>query len=209
MSTPHDNHQFVAHADDHLLDRLIDCELSEPERRALLLRLEAEQDGWRRCALAFLELQTWRQALAPLAKPSPTVTRPEAIAPQARRRRLARRYGVRAAGLAASLAAAFALGWAMHSGPAHNPQAGETAAVEPPAPLASGPPSSVPAESAVQSATPSAQPAELGVVLRKLEQRGYRAETQKRLISMPTKDGRKLDVPVQEIRLRYIGGRTY
>lgn len=49
--------------DPQRLDLLVDGELSEPERRQLLMRLDQEPDGWRRCALAFLEAQSWRGAL--------------------------------------------------------------------------------------------------------------------------------------------------
>ncbi len=45
------------------IDRLVDGELSDPDRRALLLRLETEPGGWRACALAFLEAQTWDEAI--------------------------------------------------------------------------------------------------------------------------------------------------
>lgn len=56
-------------ADLEQLDRLVDGELSETERRRVLSGLDAAPDGWRRCALAFLEAQTWRQACRdPLAK---------------------------------------------------------------------------------------------------------------------------------------------
>lgn len=51
---------------DALLDRLVDDELSEPQRQRLLLRLEAEVDGWRRCALRFLEAQAFRRAMKEL-----------------------------------------------------------------------------------------------------------------------------------------------
>ena len=47
--------------DQQLLDRLIDDELTPEARRDLLLRLEHETGGWRRCALAFLEAQSWGQ----------------------------------------------------------------------------------------------------------------------------------------------------
>lgn len=47
--------------DQQLLDRLIDGELSPEARRDLLLRLEHESGGWRRCAMAFLEAQSWGQ----------------------------------------------------------------------------------------------------------------------------------------------------
>jgi hypothetical protein len=50
---------------DAWLDRLVDGEVAEPQRRALLSRLEQSPDGWRHCALAFLEAQAWREALEP------------------------------------------------------------------------------------------------------------------------------------------------
>ena len=49
--------------DDILFDRLVDGELSGGERRALLESLDARPQGWRRCALAFLEAQSWRKEL--------------------------------------------------------------------------------------------------------------------------------------------------
>src|SRR5260370_8705607 len=67
-----------------LIDRLVDGELGEAERRELLLRLESNPDGWRRCALAFIEAQefgraavAWTREHAPACDPTP---RP-AIAP--------------------------------------------------------------------------------------------------------------------------------
>lgn len=48
---------------DNHFDKLVDGELSEEERRDLLLQLENEPGGWRRCALAFLEAQCWKQSL--------------------------------------------------------------------------------------------------------------------------------------------------
>ena len=58
MNTPDENLRF---------DRLVDGELNEEERRNLLTGLDNEPDGWRRCALAFLESQCWRQSLGALA----------------------------------------------------------------------------------------------------------------------------------------------
>jgi hypothetical protein len=59
------------------LDRLVDGELSETDRRDLLLQLEREPEGWRRCALAFLEAQCWRQELGLMARsPERTSTQP-------------------------------------------------------------------------------------------------------------------------------------
>jgi hypothetical protein len=47
--------------DDVLFDRLVDGELSSAERRRLLASLDESPDGWRRCALAFLEAQFWAE----------------------------------------------------------------------------------------------------------------------------------------------------
>ena len=58
------------------LDRLVDGELSADERRRLLETLETTPDGWRDCALAFLESQSLRQQLSELASdfsPKPAV----------------------------------------------------------------------------------------------------------------------------------------
>ena len=76
MKPGNDNRQARDGLDERLLDRLVDGELADDERRELLLQLEKNPDGWRRCALAFLEAQTWRQALAPVAD-LVWVTRPE------------------------------------------------------------------------------------------------------------------------------------
>lgn len=46
-----------------MLDRLVDGELPADARRELLAALDSERDGWRRCALAFIEAQTWRRGL--------------------------------------------------------------------------------------------------------------------------------------------------
>lgn len=52
--------------DDTRLDLLVDGELNEPDRRELLAGLDDEPGGWRRCALAFLEAQSWRHEMPAL-----------------------------------------------------------------------------------------------------------------------------------------------
>jgi len=70
------------------LDLLVDGELSAQQRRGLLKRLDETPGGWRRCALAFLEAQSWRESLGavggeltseqpPQAPPSPPRPREE------------------------------------------------------------------------------------------------------------------------------------
>ncbi|MCC6492988.1 MAG: hypothetical protein IT424_08200 [Pirellulales bacterium] len=105
------------HITDALLDRLVDGELSDEERRELLLTLDLQGDSWRRCALAFIEAQVWRQGLRqsvgataearPQGALAPRTVPPVAAVDGEDRRRW------RAAGwlaIAASLVAAFGLG---------------------------------------------------------------------------------------------------
>jgi hypothetical protein len=54
--------------DDSMFDRLVDGELSPGERRELLTSLDEQPDGWRRCALSFLEAQSWRESLGQLVR---------------------------------------------------------------------------------------------------------------------------------------------
>ncbi len=51
-----------------LLDRLVDGELSEAAYRQTLDRLDETPDGWRRCAISFLEQQALRRELMQLLK---------------------------------------------------------------------------------------------------------------------------------------------
>jgi hypothetical protein len=50
-----------------VLDRLVDGELGPSQRRELLAALDDEPGAWRRCALAFLEAQSWRRGCRQLA----------------------------------------------------------------------------------------------------------------------------------------------
>ena len=61
-----------------LIDRLVDGELSGDERRHLLASLEAQPDGWRRCALAFVEA-TWRGAMGSLLQGNAAPVEPKLL----------------------------------------------------------------------------------------------------------------------------------
>jgi len=54
--------------DDRELDDLVDGSLTEDQRTVLLLKLDEAPQGWKRCALAFLEAQTFRDALTPFGR---------------------------------------------------------------------------------------------------------------------------------------------
>ena len=212
MNLPMD-HEPLSPAEDRLLDRLVDGELGEVERRELLLRLENEPGGWRRCALAFLEAQTWREAIGPLAIPTQAAARPVMLPARPCRNGRAWRPVARLTGLAAGLAAACLLGWALRGGPLGTESStpvGQGTVSAPAAPLElSG---SASPNLATRKSGPLNQEeslAGLDPVVKRWEQRGYRADTQKRLLSIETKDGQALNVPVNEIRLRYVGGHIY
>ncbi len=72
-------HDFNFNAEDQRrIDLLVDGELPSEERRDLLNRFEQEPAGWRQCALAFLEAQSWSGDLRallkePAPKPTPAV----------------------------------------------------------------------------------------------------------------------------------------
>src|SRR3954453_22699968 len=80
------NEQFQN--DDILFDRLVDGELSTAERRELLALLDKRPEGWRKCALAFLEAQAWKKDFQSLtAKPATRAAAASMIAPKANSQR--------------------------------------------------------------------------------------------------------------------------
>ncbi len=97
--------------DNVLFDRLADGELADDERHELLSSLDGRTDGWRQCALALLEAQTWRKEFKTFIQQEapPTVVQVEAAMPS----RLPARP-VRWLALAASTLLAFGLGWRLH-----------------------------------------------------------------------------------------------
>ena len=52
------------------LDLLVDGELPEDRRTELLRQLDQSADGWKHCALRFLETQSWQSALTKTSAPS-------------------------------------------------------------------------------------------------------------------------------------------
>lgn len=185
--TPRDDEPTIAES----LDRLVDGELDDEARRDLLARFESEPGGWRRCALAFLEAQSWRRAMAAHAA-APAV--PAIVSPPRPRIGpwLAR---------AATLLLAFGLGWAMRPAPAPR-------AIVAPPPIAMPAPSPIRPTPRVAEA-PSDRPASPpGYVQGLLERGGYRVEQRTLLVPAATKDGRRFAVPVEQVKLRFVGNRA-
>lgn len=93
-------HDDMPPIDDQQFDLLADGELSESERRDLLSALDGTADGWRRCALAFLEAQTWKEQMPSISGDRASEPRlPPAVRP--------RRFGGRVWGTLAAMAASF------------------------------------------------------------------------------------------------------
>ena len=108
----------MTHSDDNLVfDRLADGELSASERQELLSSLDSRTDGWRRCALALLEAQTWRSEFKSFVteKVPPSVVRVAETAPTSLPARPLGATSDKWLALAASALVAFGLGWSMRS----------------------------------------------------------------------------------------------
>ncbi len=137
MDSPPEDRGGSPPVDPALLDRLVDGELADGERRQLLEHLERTPGAWRQCALAFLEAQCWRESLGTwrshVAEAVPAGIARPLSAPV---RRLGRWESL--AALAASVLAAAVLGWMVGAGawpstsPAPIPLAGTSAAIAPP-----------------------------------------------------------------------------
>jgi hypothetical protein len=111
---------------DAFLDRIVDGWLTPTQFREAIDRLEREPGGWKRCALAFLEAQCWRESFWSMEDTS--VASPGRIAAAARpttapasRSRARWSQIAAAAGIAAI---SFVLGWRIH--PDRTPLTGPT-----------------------------------------------------------------------------------
>lgn len=105
--------------DDAVWDRLVDGELPDDERRALIASLDDRPDGWRRCALAFLESQALREGLRAYVAVPATGLAPATIPPPAIDKQPAEpaapsesvpRHALNWLAVAATVAVAFGLG---------------------------------------------------------------------------------------------------
>jgi len=203
------------------LDRLVDGELAPAERAELLAHLEATPDGWRRCALAFLEAQSWREALARPAEEFAPASGPSRF--PGRRRKLAT-----GSALAAGLLLTFGLGLgagrvgrvegggsplSVRSPPVkeaapHAPPLGLTVGAVDVADAARGEaePDRVPilAGPGLDEQWLSRQPSALPEYVRaQWERSGYHVEQSRRLVAVDLEDGRRVTIPVDQVDLRF------
>jgi hypothetical protein len=210
MTTLHEN-EDQGLLDDRMIDRLVDGALPDAERRKVLARLDVEPDGWRRCALAFLEAQSWREALDPLVIRESAVP----LVPVQAELRMGGPGRLRSlAAIAAGLIVAFALGWSVRSvPPATAPErsraevGNQVMAPAPSTPVSADvavKPRSEPTTTPVPTDAPLAEP-----VVKAWERRGYQVQRSQRLVSLELENGRRVAVPIDEVRVRFVGDRTY
>ena len=187
--------------DQTVLDRLVDGELDVAARAAALRALEAEPGGWRRCAMAFLEAQAWRDAAAADVKPTVGVVRPQTTA----RRTPSVRHVV---GIAAAVAIAFSAGFVARSGgPARDVTSVDETGTTDGAPPPVGASASTGHTAGGESAPPPAAVPEY--LRRQMEREGYEVTGDRKLVPVALEDGRKVAVPVETVSYRYVGRRIH
>jgi len=211
MSTSSEHIRSSGPLDGSRIDQLVAGDLPEDERRALLVLLDSEPDGWRKCALAFLEAQMWHEAFAPLGaganadRPAPApVLGASAATPW---RRLSRWSA-----LAACIAAAFALGWAAKQRPLPEapPNQAQVAVADTPSKAEESPMELIaPPVEFTKTTERGEADALLESVVASWERQGYLAERQKKLFKLKLEDGQEREIQAQEVRLRFVGDRTY
>jgi hypothetical protein len=210
--------------DGRAIDRLVDGDLPEAERRAMLLRLDADPDAWRRCALAFLEDQTWRKALSPIAVSSAPISVP--IAPTRTASGRLRRLAFAATVLASTFAGGFATGGLGRVGPVIGVAKDQPAAAIPTEVALSGevvevgslqfvdssagelPPDQFPIRSGrglddewLRSQPPSVP----DYVRARLERQGYQVLERRNLVSVEVGEGKHVSIPVDQVEVDYVG----
>lgn len=240
---------------DPRFDRLVDDEMTEEERRQLLAGLDDEPGGWRRCALAFLESQCWKQTLGAMQQRSRRTPCAdiESLASPGSHLRWLNHAGTLMA-MAASFLVMFWIGsriYETHRGQSVTP-AGDVgqfanatraqpspletrrpehglAGVGPKTPPAADPwrvvTVSSPAGAANSASSlrvpaverenvdpqwlqslPSAIPDD---VMQAFNRTGHQIEQQRELIPIPLQDGRQLVMPVDRVKVHYVGNGPY
>ncbi len=216
------------------VDRLIDGELNESDRRELLLQFEREPEGWRRCALAFLEAQCWKQELGLTTRSAEDVAEsPATTLISATRDRTAtsrwRQNLATALSMGACFLIALAIGMGIRGKGPHSPDANLSTVT---APLSSSDAQtttiSQPADEliTVEGANggtesllvPRAHRDAIGqnvaeqgpdaippAVQREFERMGNQVLQQREIVPVQMKNGRRLMVPIDHAEIHYVG----
>ncbi|MCA9185032.1 MAG: hypothetical protein R3E01_34945 [Pirellulaceae bacterium] len=215
------------------LTKLVDGELPEQERSRLLRQLDEIPDGWRQCALAFLESQCLDEVLGDIGKDAVVPAEPETKlgihvdSPSSRTRRP---DAVKWLAIAACIAFAFAAGVFSRSTPrgstrtdnhvaAYDPgqvqgdviaqqdlhATGDRYEVQGEAPIAA-PKRLVDDTSSWDSLANDVVPPEVRSSLRRL---GHDVQTKRRLMPMVSGEGQQFVVPYDEVQIVPVAGPVY
>lgn len=213
--------------DERGIDLLVDGELDEAQRRELLLRLENTPGAWRRCALAFLEAQAWQEGSQAWVTEPKQASDPPVVAPLVRSSFWQTTWGNLLA-VAASFGVAFALGtwYRSNDGGTVNvvvdgaglqtvPDQGARLAGDPSATpnnyvtlvvdgVADGESNQVrlPVRDWSHVQEIAQQPAAIPESLvEQIEQSGHAVRQQRQLVPVDLQDGRRMIVPMDEVRI--------
>ncbi len=216
------------------IDRLVCGELGDAERRELLAWLEGDVVRWRQCAMAFLEAQVWEETLEAegsgfrvqrSAGSGPrSVVRSQTTGAEAVERTGGRGWLAPLLVVAASIAAftcgllfqELRLGPRQSAPPIAQP---DSPAQRPPAtsgplvasvPVKGGPLGNIAAtlQFPVRPLDSAAIPAASSVpdhVRRQWERRGYELVEERRYLPARLPDGRQVMVPVNEVKMKFVG----
>ena len=179
-----------------VFDRLVDGELDEAARGALLRRLDHEPDGWKRCALAFIEAQAWREAMS--TERGSGMASPWDVGARRSHRLAALRQIV---AVAAAVTVAFGVGFMSRGIRADRGGAPDAGRV-----LVQGP-GATHGEQTASARTATATVPEY--LRRQMERQGYRIDGDRKIVPVALDDGRKIAVPVETVSLRYVGQRIH
>ncbi len=187
--------------DEHWIDALVDGELDETSRRDLLLRLDARPELWRRCALAFLEAQSWSSALRESPAAMTVVAAP--VVRQPSRLRTVWRPLL----AAASVLVAFGCGlwWGTSSGDRTQLAVNRaSSSVQPTEPV-----QLYEAASLDEAALAQLPPALSPEMVQMLESLGAQVRQQRRFVPFELEDGRRGVLPLDEIAVQPVSRRSY
>jgi hypothetical protein len=205
------------------LDRLACGELDEQTRKSLFTWLDAEPLRWRGCALALLEMQTWNESLENIDKNPACVPEPafRAIHERNRESKILRWRPL--SSLAAALLVAFTLGtlsggWWKSNGevvankrPQESEPAGPLMATVSLRPeLGSAMPATlqIPVMSVKDSGAHSPSRSISEYDRQKWERRGYQLTKERRFLPAQLPDGKKVVVPVEQVKANYVGSKV-
>ena len=188
-----------------LIDRLVDGEMLPADQHALLLRLDQEPNGWRQCALTFLESQAWNQSLRPLRKR--TTDSPTLVVPNLTHKTW---LPWKQLAMAASILLAFALGKSWNAVEVRPPNVSVANSKNIATPVASATTTEATTREIPANREYHQEPlTPLDALVKRWEKQGFHADRKTRLATVQTQNGDELKIPMEEVRFHYIGDRTY